>query len=565
MMKKYILSTIILSITFILFLLGSFLFNDNSIKKNVTKSLENYNFLDTNKYGIRIDNYTDMIILNVTTYNSSNSSIKRAFGNEYGILYVDKYGEKEVFWNQYENLKSSLSNNNDDSIFYGRYWHGYQTIIRPLLTIFTYQQSLQFLTIIGYILIIISCILVYLKIGIKELIIYILSLISLNIYAMGTCYQYFLTMILMIIFNIIILIKYKKDKDYSFYFYIFGSISAYLIYFSFPLITISFPLIILLLLKIKDGKLNNYKENTITIFKSSLCYLIGFVLFYIIKWIFGTIVVGNNFIEDALLSVNQRLGIVFSFKYLDVLKLNLLDFFKHKFNIVFLGVSLIFIIFKIRKNFINNLKIIFPFLLIGMMPFVWMFICNNHSAVHYWMISRIFSITIFSLMIIVLILFNNKKDEKLEKLQLDDYFIVVSSLVFMILYKISLIFIIVDIIFIIILKPSLKTKIFEMVLILISCFTFGSKILNKNNFQDKNFYLNVYNELLSKVKYYGDEYIKNNNVNNNDKIDIKNLIMDINPDSVFLLSCDGYILINNNEIEPFLNCNNVVVTEGYEK
>ena len=45
----------------------------------------------------------------------------------------------------------------------------------------------------------------------------------------------------------------------------------------------------------------------------------------------------------------------------------------------------------------NKLKIISPIFLIGMMPFVWMFICNNHSAVHYWMISRILSITILKL------------------------------------------------------------------------------------------------------------------------------------------------------------------------
>ena len=220
-MKKYVASTIILSIIFILLLLGSYLFNDDKIKNNVTKGLDNYNFLDNEKYGNRIDNYTDMIILNVITYNSNNSSLKRAFGNEYGILYVDKYGDKEIYWNQYENLRSSLTNTNDDSLFYGRYWHGYQTILRPLLSIFTYEQSLIFLSIIGYILIILSCILVYLKLGLKVLIAYILSLISLNIYVISTCYQYFFSMILMIIFNIVILFKYKKGSNDCFYLFVF--------------------------------------------------------------------------------------------------------------------------------------------------------------------------------------------------------------------------------------------------------------------------------------------------------------------------------------------------------
>ena len=564
-MKKYVISTIILSIIFIFLLLGSYLFNDDKIKNNVTKGLDNYNFLDNEKYGNRIDNYTDMIILNVITYNSNNSSLKRAFGNEDGILYVDKYGDKEIYWNQYENLRSSLSNTNDDSLFYGRYWHGYQTILRPLLSIFTYEQSLIFLSIIGYILIILSCILVYLKLGLKVLIAYILSLISLNIYVISTCYQYFFSMILMIIFNIVILFKYKKGSNYCFYFYLFGAISAYLLYFSFPLITISFPLLILLLLKYKDGDIQKYKENIVLVFKCSLFWLIGYILFYILKWIFSTIFVSTNFIEDALLSVNQRLGIVFSFKYLDVLKLNLVEFFNHKFNILFLIISIVLIIINLRKNTLNKLKIISPIFLIGMMPFVWMFICNNHSAVHYWMISRILSITIFSLMIIGIVLLENRKCNNIEKLNLNDYYLLLSTILFILLYKVSFIFIILDVILIIILKPNKNVKYFELILIIISCFIFSNKIINKRQFQNKDFYVNVYNELYHKVKYYGYDYIKNNTINEEKKIDIRDLITDINPDSVFLLSCDGYAIIDNNDVTPYINCNNVAITDGYQK
>ena len=161
-MKKYFISIGILVFAFVFLLLLSFLFDDQSIKKNVSDSLENYNFVDDEKYGLHIDNYTDMIMLNVITYGSNNALFKRTFGNEYGVLYIDKYGENEVYWNQYENLKASLSGTNDDTILYGRFWHGYQIILKPLLSIFTYQQSLVFLTIIGIILILISCILVYL-------------------------------------------------------------------------------------------------------------------------------------------------------------------------------------------------------------------------------------------------------------------------------------------------------------------------------------------------------------------------------------------------------------------
>ena len=207
-MKKYIKITFIILFSFILFLFASYLIDDNKIKSNVEKSLSEYNFFDNNKFGLNVDNYTDMIMLNVMTFNSKNSFVKRAFGAEYGTLYVENYGVRELYWNQFDNLKASLINQEDDSILYGRFWHGYQVLLKPLLSFFTYQQSLIFLLVVGIIFIIISCILVFKKLNYKYLIAYILSLLSLNIYMFSTCYQYFFTMILMIIFNIIILIKY---------------------------------------------------------------------------------------------------------------------------------------------------------------------------------------------------------------------------------------------------------------------------------------------------------------------------------------------------------------------
>ena len=48
-MKKYFISIGILVFAFVFLLLLSFLFDDQSIKKNVSDSLENYNFVDDEK------------------------------------------------------------------------------------------------------------------------------------------------------------------------------------------------------------------------------------------------------------------------------------------------------------------------------------------------------------------------------------------------------------------------------------------------------------------------------------------------------------------------------------
>lgn len=565
-MKKYLWTTFLLLTIFVSLLLATFLLSDSKITSNVSKSLVDYNFLDNKKYDLNIDNYTDMIILNIITYNHKNSIIKRAFGSEYGILYVEQYGEKEIYWNQYENLKASLNFENDDSIFYGRYWYGCLTIIKPLLRFFTYQQSLVLLAVIGLITIIISGILVLEKLNWKYLIAYTLSLISLNIYIFSTCYQYFFTIIPMIIFNIVILLKYKHDNfNSNLYFYIFGAIAAYIMNISFPLITLCYPLLIFTCLEFENNKSINYKENIILILKNSVMWLIGYVLFYLLKWLIGTILVGTNFIEDALMSVSQRLGITFSFSYLDVLNLNLTNFFNKKINIILLIIALIFIIIKMRKNLLSKLKIVSPILIIGIMPFVWMFVCNNHSAVHYWMISRLFSISIFALLIISIIDFKEQNYQKLEKLNINDFALFLIIILFFILYKFNIIFIIICICMLILVKLDKRVKVFITLLIILSSFLLISTNLNKKDFNNKEFFQNIYIELYHKAITYGKEYADKNQIYKKTKVDIKDLIETINSDSVFLLSCKGYVIIENGEVEPYINCNDVMVTEGYSE
>lgn len=564
-MKKYLITTAILTISFVSLMLLTFLLNDSKIKENVEQSMINYNFFDNKINDITIDNYTDMIMLNIITYNSNSPIVKRVLGNEYGFLYVEKNGDKEMYWNQYENLMASLHNQNDDSMLYGRYWHGSLTIVKPLLRFFTYEQSLQILTIIGLILIIISGYLVLKKLNIKYLITYIVGLLALNIYIFNTCYQYYFSLIMLIICIIILLSKYKVENfDSTWYFFIFGGLTSYFLYVSFPLITLCYPLLILLALKFKNDDYKNYKENIIFVIKTSLSWLIGYVLLFSLKWVLGTILVGDNFIENALMSVNQRLGITFSFNFFDVIKLNLNQFFSETINIlIFIG-CIILIIIKFRKNPIEKLKIFSPILIIFFMPFIWMLLSNNHSAVHYWMIYRLFAISLFSMLIILTILFDQKLIlNNLEKLNCNDYIIIITSLVFLLLYELKIIFVLIFTILIFLLKIDKKSKLFILLLVVIDLFFLFGRYISKNNFSEKEFFQSTYNELYNKVIMYGNQYLQKNVIPNNTRIDIRDLIDTINSDSVFLLSCKGYIIVNNNEVTPYINCNDTVVTDGY--
>lgn len=541
----------------------TFSIDSNKIRSNVDKSLENYNFLDNQKYNLNIDNYTDMIILNIASFRYTNP-FKQAFNDEYGINYAHLYGEKEIYWNQYENLKSTLNQDNDSTILYGRFWHGYQIVIRPLLYFFTYQTSLIIMGFIGLILIFLSCYLVLKKLSFKFLLCYIISLITLNIYIYFTCYQYFFTMILMILLVIIILISYKDKFNYLMYFYTCGALTTYFLYISFPLITFGFPMIIFLNLKNKYDGNQTYKDDIIMTLKCALSWLFGYVLFFSLKWIISTIMTGNDFINDSLMSVNQRLGISFPFNYFDTLKLNLDYFFQSKFNIILICVIFLSLIILFRGNTYKKIKYFYSYFLVALSPFLWILICSNHSAIHYWMVSYLFSISVFSLLSIIVIISEKKYNmEKIDSFNIKEFFIIIQPLLFVILWNFKIIYIIIGIFLLLIFKSDKIFKIFILPLIII-CLIFNiSELIGKNKFSKKEFFQLTYNELYNKVKNYGYEYMKNHIIHEKEKIDIKKLISEVNSDSVFLFECEGYIMVENNEIFPFLNCNDIMVTEGY--
>lgn len=566
-MKKYIITFGVLITLFISLLYVSLLFSDSKIKSNVTKSLETYNFYDNHKYNIYIDNYTDMIILNVMTYKSGNTFTKRVFGNEYGYLNTYYNNDKLPYWNQYENLKASLNNMNDSSVFYGRYWHGNQILLRPLLSFTTYQESLKILSFIGIIIIIISLVLVFKKMGFKFLIIYILGLLLMNIYIYYTCYQYLLTYLLTIICINFILILYDENKDMSYYFFIIGSLTTYFLFVSFPLITLCFPLIMILYLKFVNGKYNNYKENLLFVIKSSINWLVGYIIFFSIKWILGYLI-GVDILSDAFMSVSQRLGVTFSFSYIDVLKINLTKFFDNYFNIFITFISIVLLIFGLLKNTSTKLKIFSPFILISIMPFIWLFVINNHSAIHYWMVYRLFAITIFSFLVIDLLIFNKKiKYDTNVKFNKKEYIITASFIIFLIFYKYPIIsFILLLIIFIISNKfLNIKNIKIILVLLIVDLGVFSITFISDNTLNKNDFFKDLYNELYYRAIQYGEDYVKKNNVPNNTKINIKNLITDINNASVLLYECDGYIEYKENTVKPYINCKNIYVTEGYTK
>ena len=66
----------------------------------------------------------------------------------------------------------------------------------------------------------------------------------------------------------------------------------------------------------------------------------------------------------------------------------------------------------IRQNTKEKMVNIIPFVLTGILPFLWIFVVRQHSAIHSFFVNRIFVITIMGILLILYELYSTKNVEQ---------------------------------------------------------------------------------------------------------------------------------------------------------
>ncbi|HJJ14830.1 MAG TPA: hypothetical protein OIM42_08395, partial [Clostridiaceae bacterium] len=122
---------------------------------------------------------------------------------EIATNYDGEYGNQE--------LEEILNKKNIDSYEYTRYWHGYISLIRPLLLLFNIIGIRYIFNVIIIISLIVMAILIYKKLGVKICAIYILAFLGIDIVSMGVNMQGAICFLITILFNIILLLQKRIE------------------------------------------------------------------------------------------------------------------------------------------------------------------------------------------------------------------------------------------------------------------------------------------------------------------------------------------------------------------
>lgn len=219
--KSYIITFIITAIILIITLITSCMFPSTLIKSNVMESCEilrseTWKRKIGNRYA---DNLTEELMVNIAYSIDNNnpfySSIVARRNYLPGIttnVYPDSLQDLDMATNydgEYgtSDLEEMLKEKDIDSYEYTRYWHGYLSIIRPLLLVFNIKGIRYLFSFIIIVSTIIMLILLYKKLNIKIMIIYLIALLGVDVTIMGISLQGAFCFLIAIIFNIILLVQ----------------------------------------------------------------------------------------------------------------------------------------------------------------------------------------------------------------------------------------------------------------------------------------------------------------------------------------------------------------------
>lgn len=357
--------------------------------------------------GAQLDEYTDLLIINtaINKGKEDNESILvRAFENS-------RFSEESG--NQYISLEQTIDNdelyNNQE---YSRYWHGIQTIIRPLLLFFNYEEIRYLFMMVIFMLFVLATIFIYKNLNIAHALSFVFTMIAVCIFIVPVSMQYFCVFAIMLITIILVNLLYKKQKEnlYPYLFFIVGGITTFLDLLTAPLLTLGIPLIYVVLLKNK--KECNIKNTIFEVIKLSILWCIAYVGIFFAKWVIASIILQKDVISVAINNIlfrangseehpATRLGAIkenIAFLYNTVLLAEL----------IVIVIAWAILMIKNRKK-IKNIKPIIPLLFVAIYPYVWYMTFAGHSTIHAWFTYRIQAIALLGVLSAMIECIDEKK------------------------------------------------------------------------------------------------------------------------------------------------------------
>lgn len=275
---------------------------------------------------------------------------------------------------------------------YTRYWHGYVTFLRPLFILFDYLTIRHLFAGIHIFLFTLSICMLQKRFGFRAAIPFGISWFAFYSFLAAPSLQYFASYTLMFLGLIFLCCFYKKDTSRNFLIYFFlvmGSLINFIDLLTFPLITLTIPLIIIVLVNILEKK-QKMIQTLIDIFLSSIIWAISYALTWLCKWWLAGILIKSNVFKNALEQASYRMigDDSFVINRVNVLVYNIKTPLLLKYFLLSIIPWLLLACFIIvQRKWRTSIRLL-PLCVIMIMPYVWYEVLCNHSQAHRFFVYR---------------------------------------------------------------------------------------------------------------------------------------------------------------------------------
>lgn len=448
---KYFIVFIVLMIIFNLFLYLSCTYDSKLLKNNVKSSYlvlseQGLWYPLLKRFDIYNNNYTDALIINecysvdykepFASYMKARKNYSRektleelseSTGEAISFEY-DKENDQDVIsyeYNSITELGNFLNDKIHTSMIYGRYWHGYLILYRPLLLFFNISTIRTILLNAFFILLVIFLNLLYKRFNKSIAFIFGASLVCSGYLTASYSLESAPVFLTMIISSIILVKRLDKIKDFSLYVFAVGCITNYFDYFTVPLVPFGVISSIYLLKLMEEKK--DWKYYLVFLIKNSFIWLIGYAGTWIFKWILYdiTIVDVNSMVNIGFTQIFYRIERTNDFSLYDNYISCIIDMISKSllYTLISFGILLSFNKFKIK--FMKSKKNIISFLVLSLYPIVWYLFTANHILIHYIFVYRhtlIFMLGILLFIYNLLFKSNEKENRRINYNKIKKYF-----------------------------------------------------------------------------------------------------------------------------------------------
>lgn len=357
-----------------------------------------------------VDNYTETIILSSSFYMDSRVKPDSILSNPFTIGKEDSLHEIA-----YEDVEPAS--------YYTRYWQGFRAFVRPLLALFDYGTIRLLINLMFNILFSINLIMMRRFLGVGEVFSFAISLIMLNLATISSNVQHSMVF-LIAFFSLVILMMWKNQisKYLLLYFCVIGMITQYFDFYTAPLVTFGYPMVLVLLLLRRKKMLISSKDDYYLklVLACLMTWLIGYIGMWFMKMLLTSLFTPHDGFESAINAFVYRIGIkknASSYSVPDAFKAIFISLLHRKSIIV--GVSVIGILVfwggvirlskdrKWKQWITRNIALLF----ISTIPLVWFALSAQPTIAHSYFQFRPIGITIFCVLCIVIDAYTQNSDK----------------------------------------------------------------------------------------------------------------------------------------------------------